>query len=201
MIDTPDPSPRVTIIVFIVVVLAVIGGAALLLATRPAPVQITINPPIPTPTPQPSATPAPITVYVTGAVQQPEQTYSVPAGSRAQDAIDAAGGVTDGADLTRVNLAQILQDGDQIHVPEVIAEEASEEVVLPTPSGGMRKVNVNIATLEELMELPGVGEAMAGRILEYRATNGDFTSLADLDEVSGIGPAMLENLEDLVIFQ
>lgn len=199
MIDTPDPSPRITILVFIVVVLAVIGGAVLLLATRPEPVQITINPPVPTPTAAPSATPAPIMVYVTGAVQQPEQTYTLPAGSRAQDAIDAAGGTLDTADLARVNIAQILQDGDQIHVPEISAE--GEEVVLPTPSGGIRKVNVNTATLEDLMTLPGVGEALARRILEYRAENGNFTELADLDEVSGIGPAMLDNLQDLVIFQ
>lgn len=197
MIDKPDPSPRATIAVFIVVVLAVIGGAVLLLATRPAPVQITINPPAPTSTPEPSATPSPITVYITGAVQQPEQTYTLPPGSRVQDALEAAGGTIDSADLARVNLAQVLQDGDQIHVPDVEAEE----VVLPTPSGGIRKVNINTADLEELMTLPGVGEALAQRILEYRATNGGFAELADLDEVSGIGPAMLAELEPLILFE
>lgn len=199
MIDTPDPAPRTTILVFIIVVVAILVGAALLLASRPTPVQITINPPLPTATPPPSATPAPILVYVTGAVAQPEQTYALPADSRVQDALDAAGGTTETADLTRVNFAQRLRDGDQVHVPELDLE--SEEVVLPTPSGGIRPININTANLEELMELPGIGEALAQRILEYRATNGAFADFADLDEVSGIGPAMLEELEPWVVFE
>lgn len=191
----PDLSPRGTIIAFIVVALAIIGGAALLLATRPEPVQITINPPIPTSTPEPTNTPGPILVYVTGAVQQPEQTLTLPAGSRVQDALDAAGGTTENADLTRVNLAQILRDGDQVHVPEIGAAVVVETA---TPSGGL--LRINSATLDELTTLPGVGPALAQRIIAYREANGPFADLAALDEVSGVGPALLEQLEPLLLF-
>ncbi len=194
---SPEPSPRGTILTFAIIALAIIGGAVLLLITRPEPVRITINPPLPTATSLPTATPAPITVYVTGAVNQPETTITLPAGSRVQEALDNVGGVTENADLERVNLAQILRDGDQVHVPEL---NESAETALPTPSGGITIVHVNSATLEELMTLPGVGEALGQRIIDYRTANGAFVDMAALDEVSGIGPAMLENLEGLVAF-
>lgn len=192
----PEPSPRATIIAFIIVTLAIIGGIVLLLLTRPEPVQITINPPLPTATPEPTPTPDPITVYVTGAVNQPESMVSLPAGSRVQDALDAAGGIVEGADLERVNLAQILRDGDQVHVP--LIEESAVE--LPTPSGGTALVYINSATLEELMTLPGVGEALAQRILDFRQANGSFADMNALDAVEGIGPALLQDLEGLIVF-
>lgn len=194
---SPEPSPRGTILAFAIIALAIIGGAILMLATRPEPVKITINPPVPTATALPTTTPAPITVYVTGAVSQPETTITIPAGSRVQDALDTVGGVTENADLERVNLAQILHDGDQIHVPEL---NESAETVLPTPSGGIIIVHINTATLEELMTLPGVGGALAQRIIDYRTTNGAFADLAALDNVSGIGPSMLENIKEMVAF-
>ncbi len=109
--------------------------------------------------------------------------------------MEAAGGAADNADLTRVNLAQILRDGDQIHVPEADAVE----IALPTPSGPVQ-VFINSATLEELQNLPGVGPALAQRIIAYRDANGPFADLDALDAVSGIGPAMLEQLEPLVVF-
>ena len=117
MNDQPEAPARNVIFAFIIIALAIVGGAALLLISRPQPVEITINPPIPTSTPEPTATPGPITIYITGAVQETQTTLTLPADSRVQDAIDAAGGILEGADLDRVNLAQILRDGDQIHVP------------------------------------------------------------------------------------
>lgn len=196
-----------TIITFVVLILAIVGGSALLLITRPEPVQITINPPIPTATPPPTATPAPILVYVTGAVNEPQTTIELPVGSRVADVLAAAGGVTEDADMQRVNPAAIVRDGDQVHVPS-IADEASVDAdtdtaanpsALPTPSGGAI-IYVNSASAEELETLPGVGPALAGRIIAYRDENGPFTSLEDLDQVSGIGPSTLENLAALISF-
>lgn len=196
MTDQPDHeiTPRGTIIAFAIVALAIIAGAVLILISQPQPVQITINPPIPTATPNPTETPAPILVYVTGAVANPLMTVSLPVGSRVQDALDAAGGLTEAADQTRVNPAQILRDGDQIHVPEV-----NEEVIVATPADD-GTVYINSATLEELMTLPGVGPALAQRILDFREENGPFEDLDALDAVSGIGPALLEGISGQVAF-
>jgi competence protein ComEA len=140
----PEPSPRNTIVAFIIVIVALVGGIAFLLTSRPQPVQIAINPPIPTSTPAPTSTFAPITVYVTGAVQKPNQTITLPYRSRVQDAITALGGTTDQADLEKVNLADYLHDGDQIDVPV-----KGQSVNLATPSGGV-VVHINTATAEEL---------------------------------------------------
>ncbi len=189
-----EPSPRVAIIVFGLAALAIIGGGALLLSTRPQPARITIVPPMPTRTPAPTPTPGPITVYVTGAVARPETLLTLPPGSRVADALAAAGGADAAADLTRVNLAAILRDGDQVHVPA-----RDQAVVLPTPSGG-QIVNVNQATAEELSQLPGIGPGLAARIVAYREANGPFADLNALDAVEGIGPVLLEKLKDLVTF-
>ena len=194
-------SPVYTLIAFIVVALLIIGSGALLLSSRPEPVQITINPPIPTATPLPTATPAPIFVYVTGEVNQPETTVEVPFGSRVMDAISAAGGFTDHADRALVNVAGILRDGDQVHVPALpsISDGDAGLGQLPTPSGG-NVIYINSATVEELQTLPGVGPALAQRIIDYREANGSYSSLDDLDQVSGIGPSILESLSDLIAF-
>src|SRR5690606_15011882 len=193
MSDMP-PTSRTTVIAFAILALLIVGGMVLLLATRPQPVQITINPPIPTNTAPPTSTPSPLTVYVTGAVNQPESLHTLPPGSRVQDAIDAAGGTTDSADLSRVNLAAFVRDGDQVHVPSL--DEAEAEVQLPTPSGGA-VIHINTATVEELDSLPGIGPALAQAIIDYREANGDFTSMEDLDAVRAIGPAPLAELEGL----
>ena len=195
MNDPSQTAPRTTIVVFAVVALLIVGGAVLLLASQPAPVAITINPPVPTATPEPSATPGPIMVYVTGAVGQPESMIELPAGSRAQDAIDTAGGANDNADLARVNLAQILRDGDQVHVPEIGADS---EVALPTP--GDTRIAINTATVEELQTLPRIGPSLAQRIIDHREAFGPFADLEALDEVSGIGPVLLDGIRDLVVF-
>ena len=190
----PEPSSRNTIAAFIIVLVALVGGAVLLLTNRPQPVQITINPPNPTATPAPTPTFAPITVYVTGAVQKPDQTITLPYRSRVQDAITAAGGTTADANLEKVNLADYLHDGDQVHVPV-----KGQAVELPTPSGGV-VVHINTATAEELDTLPGIGPTLAADIIAYRDANGMFKSMSNLDNVPGVGPALMEQLQGLLAF-
>lgn len=192
-------SPTMSIIAFIVVIVMIIVGAVLLYMGQPEKVEITINPPEPTATPEPTHTPEPILVYITGEVNEPQTTVTLPYGSRVSDAIEAAGGLTDNADIEHVNLAGIARDGDQIHVPAIGDDEISE-VALPTPSGG-EVVYVNSATIEELSTLPGIGASTAQAIIDYRTENGSFTSLEDLDNVPGIGPSTLENIAELVSFE
>lgn len=183
-------------IALVLLALAIIAGIAAVLATRPQAVAIDIVPAPPSATPAPTATPAPIVIYVTGAVANPEQLVTLPAGSRAADAIMAAGGLTDDADRARVNLAAILRDGDQIHVPTL-----SESVdTLATPPGGVR-IYINTATPEEIDALPGAGPALAQAIVAYRTTNGPFQSMEALDAVPGIGPSLLERWEGLISFE
>jgi competence protein ComEA len=184
-----------TLILFAILIVALVGGMLLLLASRPDPVSITINPPPPTATPAPSATPAPIRVYVTGAVAQPDQTLTLPYGSRVEDALNAVGGALPSADMARLNLAASLRDGDQIHVPA--QNEAALELATPSVT---QLIPINSATLEEIETLPEIGPATAQAIIDYREANGDFRNLDDLDQVYGIGPQLLETLAPLLSF-
>jgi competence protein ComEA len=135
-----------------------------------------------------------VTVYVTGAVAQPQTTLALPSGSRVVDAIDAAGGPSANADLERINLAAVLRDGDQVHVPLL-----GETLTLPTANAA-GIIGINTATAEELETLPGVGPTLAQRIIDFRQQTGPFTSMEDLDLVSGVGPTLLEELEGLIEF-
>ena len=102
------------------------------------------------------------------------------------------------ADPERVNLAQILRDGDQVHVFAVAIDDG--EVALATPSdAGI--VYINAASAGELETLPHIGPALAARIVAYREENGAFTSLEDLDNVSGIGPSILTELAPYLSFE
>lgn len=190
-------SSRKTIVAFLILVIAMALSGVLLLRSKPNSASITIHPPRPTDTPAPKPTREPILVYVTGAVANPEQLYTLPFGSRVSDVLEAAGGLTDDANQTSVNLAAIVRDGDQIHVSATTGNASTSE--LATPSGG-RIVRINSASQEELETLPGVGSVTAQRIIEYREQVGEFKDLADLDQVPGIGLRTLENLQDQVAF-
>lgn len=190
-------SSRATAAAFLTLATLIALSGALLLLSRPEPIHITINPPPPTATAAPTPTPLPMTIYVTGEVARPGTQQLLPHGSRVSDTVAAAGGFTDLAAEELVNLAGILRDGDQVHVPSIEANRAGG--ALPTPSGGSM-VNVNRATLEELVTLPGIGPVTAQNIIDFREQAGLFSALADLDDVAGIGPATLEKLRELIRF-
>jgi competence protein ComEA len=145
------------------------------------------------------AEPAParkVVVHVVGQVFKPGL-YSLPEGSRVDDAISTAGGPKSKAALELVNLAAPVADGQQIVVPSRRdAAVAAAGGTGPSVLGG--RVHLNSATLEQLDELPGIGPITAQKILDYRAEHGAFGSVDELDAVSGIGPATLAELHDLV---
>ncbi len=125
--------------------------------------------------------------------------YELPAGSRMQDAINAAGGFTPEADSRAINLALIVVDETSLYVPA-----NGEEVVLPAVSttasaSGSSLININTATEAELMELPGIGPSKAAAILAYREEAGSFKAPEELTEVTGIGDKSFEKLKDLII--
>ncbi len=186
-----------SLVTILVLVAVAILGAITLINTRPAPVEIVINPPPPTITPAPTNTPAPIVVYITGAVNNPSR-VSLEVGSRVGDAIALAGGFTEDANREVVNLADILRDGTQIHVPS-LDSTINERVIIATPISPP-VVYINRADVAELMNLPDIGQVTAERIIAYRDENGNFTSMDDLDKVDGIGPATLAKLDGLISF-
>jgi len=126
-----------------------------------------------------------IFVDVTGAVTKPG-VYTLAANSRVIDAIKAAGDSAPGADLSTINLARVLSDGEQIYVDSTIINSAGKRISKTVHSG---PINVNRATAAQLDSLDGIGPVIAKRIIEYRKVNGPFATVEDLQKVSGIGTA------------
>src|SRR5690554_1370289 len=146
------------------------------------------------PTSSPRSVEPLIYVHLLGAVAHPGL-YALPPDSRAIDAVAAAGGFTPTADRAALNLARFLSDGEQVYVP---AEgEVPQDLLGPQGTVG-GKVNLNTADGATLETLPGVGPALAARIIAWRDTNGRFTSPEDLKGVSGIGEKTFAAMEDLV---
>ncbi|MGI8612436.1 MAG: ComEA family DNA-binding protein [Nocardioidaceae bacterium] len=147
----------------------------------------------------PSPAGAAVIVDVTGRVRRPG-IVTLPQGSRVADALDAAGGARPGVDLTTLNLARQLVDGEQLLVgvrPAAVPGAPATAPPSGLPSSGAL-VNLNTATAEQLDTLPGVGPVTAQAILDWRTQNGSFTSVDELLEVDGIGDATLADLRDLV---
>lgn len=149
-----------------------------------------------------SETAAYIYVYVCGAVNSPG-VVQVPEGARVFEALDAAGGMTAEAADYAVNQAAVLADGEQVTVPTREQAEnwtmdaASGEKIASEPENGGR-VNINRAEAEELMTLPGIGEARAADIIEYRQASGGFESIEEIKNISGIGDALFEKIKDRI---
>ncbi len=161
---------------------ALAAGVLLLAIRRPSPPVRFIE----------SVAPTELVVQLDGEVARPGL-YRLPPGSRAADAIDAAGGPTDQADLNGVNRARLLRDGDRVSIPPRSTGGAAPQVA---PA-----VNLNTASAEQLEALPGIGPVLARRIIEYRVRHGPFPRLEELLQVEGIGPKLLQELRPHVIVE
>lgn len=151
-----------------------------------------------------------IVVHISGEVVNPG-VISLDEGSRLIDAINLSGGLTSKADISKVNLAYILEDAQKIYIPSIddkdeiayISEDSGNTGVVTSGNGGTSTkkeeklmVNINTANEEQLQELAGIGDSIAKRIVEYRKENGKFNSIEDIKNVSGIGDAKFNKIKD-----
>ena len=141
-------------------------------------------------------TPPMVVVDVQGEVKTPG-VYHLPANSRVHDAIKAAGGPNQSADLSYVNQARMVKDGEQIYVEKKLTNSTSITVRRnSTAISGI--LSINRASAKELEKLPGIGPVLASRIIEYRKSNGNFQSIDDLRKVQGIGASTLEKFRSKI---
>ena len=145
-----------------------------------------------------------IKVHITGEVLN-QGLIELEEGSRIDDAIKVAGNITEFADLSKVNLAYELSDGQKVYIPsikdeseEYISENAGENVIEDEDVKD-GKININTADIDLLQTINGVGERLASKIIDYRKQNGKFKSVEDLKNVSGIGDKKFEDIKDKVI--
>lgn len=165
---------------------------------------------------QPAPTKAPIAVHVIGAVPRPGL-YELAQGARSQDAIDAAGGLLSTANVDAINLAALLNDGQQLNIPYKSGQAPVEDAASLELPGSPRTddfssataepsnsntdtelININTAALEDLDSLPGIGPTIAQRIIDYRTENGPFSTIEGIMDVSGVGPATFDEIKDLI---
>lgn len=132
-------------------------------------------------------------IHVAGEVKRPG-VYPVIQGSRVVDAIKAAGGAKTGIELSQVNLARVLVDGEQIYLSKESAVKSSSNRAKQKAFNGV--VHINRATVSEFDSLDGIGPVIAKRIVKYRETNGPFVDIADLQKVDGIGAKTFEKMKD-----
>ncbi|MCQ4923739.1 helix-hairpin-helix domain-containing protein [Tissierella carlieri] len=141
-----------------------------------------------------------IIVHISGQVYNPG-IVELELGNRLIDAVKLAGGLKKDADIDRINLAKKLVDEEKIYIPK-IGEDTSEEIEILATTGSSEKesgkININTCSKEDLISLPGIGETIAGRIIEYRSTN-PFKSIEDIKNVSGIGDKKFEGIKELII--
>ena len=217
-----DPGRAGAIALAAIAAIAVLVTVFTLMREQPAPVMSAKLPPVDmaaTASRGPSAGPStrpnqPLVVSVVGLVHTPGLVTLAP-GARIADALKAAGGSTDGADTSGLNMARQVDDGEQIVVgmapvkgqPAVLGSSVSPGSAAPDPSSSTPRpakgaptalINLNTATVEQLDTLPGVGPVRAAAIVAWRNANGKFTSVDQLGEVDGIGPGRLEKLRPLV---
>lgn len=141
-----------------------------------------------------------VVVYVSGGVSKPG-VYKLSHGSRVVDAVTLAGGFAPGSDAAKINLAMLLKDEMQINVPYAVPA-ASTNPGIPTTTGNSSnsgdKISINTANQADFDKLPGIGPALAERIVEYRTANGPFRDVADIKKVPGIGEAKYNNFKNKI---
>lgn len=138
-----------------------------------------------------------IEVYISGEVKKPS-VYQLNEGDRIQKLVELAGGFTDKADTSQINLALRLKDEDYILVPQKQAAANNEGTAAAITSTQNSKININTADAAALEKLPRIGPALSQRIIDYRDKNGPFKDIKDIKKVSGIGDKMFENLKDKI---
>lgn len=141
-----------------------------------------------------------IVIYITGEIVN-EGVYELEIGSRLTNAIEAAGGTKETANLKNVNLAYELEDGEKIYIPNINEEENEITQFESTESLKENKkstININKANSEELQELSGIGESTATSIIEYRKENGKFNTIEEIMNVPGIGENKFENIKEKI---
>ncbi|MGC4944417.1 helix-hairpin-helix domain-containing protein [Kribbella sp. DT2] len=196
-------APRHLIVIALVLAAGLTWAGCSVLRSRPEPIPersaetptLTTGSPVAAPTPaaKPPTPPTTLVVHVAGKVRRPGLIHTK-SGNRVADALEAAGGALPGTDLTTLNLARPLTDGEQILVgtPNLPPTTASSGRPTPTTTG---PTDLNTATLDQLDDLPGVGPVLAQRILDYRTEHGRFTTIDQLQEVSGVGTKKYEDLK------
>jgi len=201
-LDLLEFRPRESLALALLI-LAIVAGAAFAYARslpRGAP-GTGAAAPIASPSADASGSPSSgIVVHVAGAVAKPG-VYNLPEGARVVDALRAAGGAAAGADLSLINLARPLTDGERVYFPRKGETVPGEAGVAGGVGGGGSsdgRVNLNTASLQELEGLPGIGEVLAQRILDYRTQHGPYRDVRDLLKVEGIGEKKFESIRDHV---
>lgn len=187
------------LLVVCVIVLALVGRrlASVGTASSPAAQAVALSTDVSAGSTGSSVAPTPrLVVYVVGAVRR-AGLVRLGEGARVADALERAGGPTRRADLTLVNLAAPVADGQQIVVPVRVSGAGAADA--GGTSAAAAKVSLASATAEQLDGLPGVGPITAQKILDWRQTHGPLRSVDDLDAIPGIGPARIEQLRDLVM--
>ncbi len=191
---------QLAVLVTVFLVGLAVGAVALTLNGRARPAPIFISPPAPSPTSLPATAPAPIRVYISGEVIYPD-VYELPSDAIMQDVVNAAGGFSPLADPNIVNLAMALSDGLHVHIPKPGSEPIIEIENNGTAdsSSFSAPININTASLKQLDLLPGIGPVTAQKILDFRQANGPFSDIADIQQVSGIGPAKYDQMRELIV--